>query len=215
MDLSTGLWRRPGVNFIYTILNKRSVRYAVMEATNSRAIAFNEWAKARDWPAFCDPELDFESPALIDLLAIWREQAGCDAMPHRNKMTARVLKSHLRHISIIERVAEDAPRYRVRLLGTRLAQVLGEMLGKYLEDAITPEVVPHWQARLDLTLAEGCPMRFVSRVDMKKLHFLRSETFWAPLANDREPCSIVLMAAILTFSTTMTAEDATALTNFA
>jgi hypothetical protein len=215
MDLSTGLQRRRGVNFIYPILNKRSLHCAMMDAPNSPAIAFNEWAKARDWPAYCDPELDFESPALIDLLAIWREQADSDAMPHRNKMTARVLKSHLGHISIIERVTEDTPRYRVRLLGSKLAQILGEMQGKYLEDAIAPEVVPHWQARLDLTLAEGRPMRFVSRVDIRKLHFLRSETFWAPLANDREPPSIVLMAAILTFSTSMSGENAAALTRFA
>jgi hypothetical protein len=186
-----------------------------MDAPNSRAIAFNDWAKARDWPAQCDPELDFESPALIDLLAIWREQAGAAAMPHRGQMTARVLKSHLGHISIIERVTKDSPHYRVRLLGTQLAHVLGEMQGKYLEEAIAPQVVPHWQARLDLTLAEGRPMRFISRVDMKNLYFLRSETFWAPLANDCEPPSLVLMAAILTFSEVMTAQYATALTRIA
>jgi len=110
----------------------------------------------------------------------------------------------LRNISILERVADD--RCLVRLLGTRLAQVLGEMQGKFLNEVIAPQVVPHWHARLDVTLAEGRPMRFVSRVDMKKLYFLRSETFWAPLANDSGPPNIVLMAANLTFNSSIGAE---------
>jgi len=177
-----------------------------MDAFISRAASFNDWAEEQDWPARCDPDLNFESPALKDILNIWREQAGQNAIPHRSKMTARVLKSHLRNISILERVAED--RCLVRLLGTRLAQVLGEMQGKFLNEVIAPQVVPHWHARLEVTLAEGRPMRFVSRVDMKKLYFLRSETFWAPLANDSGPPNIVLMAANLTFNSSISAESA-------
>jgi len=189
--------------------------FAMTFEPNSRVEAFNEWAVTHNWPAHCDPSLNFESPALHDLLAIWREQSGSDAIPHRGKLTARILKSHLGHISIIERMEESPSRYRVRLLGTQLVQALGEMQGKYLDEVIAPDVVPHWNARLDLTLAENRPLRFISRVDMKKLYFLRSETMWAPLASDRESPSIVLMAAILTFNQSMSADNVVALTNLA
>jgi len=186
-----------------------------MDTRLSRADAFNDWAEAHDWPARCDPDLNFDAPALTDLLGIWREQAGQSGMPQRSQLTARVLKSHLRHISIIERIGDVFPRYRVRLLGTQLAQMLGEMQGRYLDEVMPPEVAAHWQARLDLALAERSPVRFVSRVDMKKLYFLRSESFWAPLADEREPPSIVLMAAILTFNTASAVDNIGALASIA
>ena len=180
-----------------------------------RADSFNDWAQDQGWPARCDPDLDFESPALRDILAIWYEQAGANAFPHRNKMTARVLKAHLGNICILERVIAEQPLWRVRLLGTRLAQILGEMQGKYLHEVIATDVIPHWHARLNVTLAEGRPVRFVSRVDMKHLYFLRSESFWAPLGTESGQPDIVLMSAILTFNSSMSAELAAQMSKIA
>lgn len=174
----------------------------------SRIEAFNEWAVEREWPAHCDPSLEFDASALGDLLAIWRDKAGSGVMPHRNALTARVLKPHLGNIAILERMSEEAPRYRVRLLGSRLALAIGEMQGKFLDDVLESDVVPHWEARADLALAEQCPLRFVSRVDVRRLYHLRSESLWAPLASDDGAGRLVLMAAILTCNTTMSAGQA-------
>lgn len=187
----------------------------MMDRSNSRADAFNKWAEARDWPARCDPDLSFESPALTDLLNIWRELAGADEVPPRQRMTARVLKAHLRYIAIIERLQGAPLRHRVRLMGTRLSQILGEMQGRYLEEALDQEVFLHWQARLDLALAERRPVRFVSRVDLKQLYFFRSESFWAPLTCHHAEPSCVLMAAILTFNTPAASDDTAALARIA
>lgn len=177
--------------------------------------AFDEWAKAHNWPARCDPSLDFESAALKDLLAIWRALGGDTGIPHRNKFSAKILKPYLGNISIMERTCDAVARYRVRLLGTRLSHILGEMQGKYLDEVLNPEVAAHWKARLDVTLGENRPMRFVSRVDARELYFLRSETLWAPLSGDDETTHLVLMVATLTYNSSEKGEEPAALTKFA
>jgi hypothetical protein len=166
----------------------------------SATLAFNNWAREANWPAVCDPGLNFSASALRHLLTIWREQAGDAPMPHRSRLTARLMKPYLGDISIIERVSADPVRYRVRLMGTRLTGVLGEMQGRYLDETLAPAVLPHWQRRLGLTLAENRPMRFVSRVDLKGKTYLVSENLWAPLAGDDASCPLVLMAAILKYN---------------
>lgn len=132
---------------------------------------------------------------------LWRKQAENGATPRRSQMTPRVLKPFLKNIAIFERPSNTPVRYRVRVIGTHLAEALGEMQGKYLDEVLPAPVVLQWHARLDLTLAEGRPMRFVSRVDARQLYFLRSETFWAPLASEDEKAPPqILMAANLSFN---------------
>jgi hypothetical protein len=169
-------------------------------AHTPRTLAFNDWAQEIGWPAACHPELDFEAETLHQLLVIWRALAGCEAMPHRAKLTPRILKPFLKNILIIERVSEEPLRGRVRLQGTHLVEVFGEMQGKFLDEALTEDVVPHWHSRLVLTLSEERPLRFVNRVDLRQKYFLRSETLWAPLVGDDGAPPQVLVGAVLKFN---------------
>ncbi len=157
---------------------------------------FNEWAKKRDWPALCDADLVFESPALIDLLAIWRMQAGREAIPQRDRLSARVLKAHLAQIAIFERASAEPLRYRVRLMGTKLAQMLGDMQGKCLEDVTAPETAERWHAVLELVLAEKRPLRFFNRVAYIGREHLQAESFGAPLAESGGAIPMVLVGAV-------------------
>ena len=161
-------------------------------ALPARAAAFNDWAKAHGWPSLCGPDLAFESEALTDLLAIWRKQAGTEAIPQRSRMSARALKHHLGQLAILERVADGPTRYRVRLMGTRITQMVGEMQGKFLEDVLPAELLPRWYCALDLTLAEGRPLRFVTRVDFGKLEFMQAELLLVPLLEGGDMPSLVL-----------------------
>ncbi|MGC9955100.1 MAG: PAS domain-containing protein [Rhizomicrobium sp.] len=164
-------------------------------ASPARAAAFNDWAKAQGWPSLCDPDLAFESEALTDLLAIWRKQAGTEAIPQRSRMSARALKHHLGHVAILERVADGPARYRVRLMGTRITQLVGEMQGKFLEEVVPAGVLPRWYCALNLTLAEGRPLRFVTRVDFGTLDFLQAEILLVPLLEESDTPSLVLGGA--------------------
>ncbi len=168
---------------------------------STRTLAFNNWAAETGWPAVCDPDLAFNDALLANLHSLWRKKAETDVIPRRSQMTPRVLKPFLKNIAILERASEMPVRYRVRVIGTHLTEALGEMQGKYLDEVLPAPVALQWHARLDLTLAEGRPMRFVSRVDARQLFFLRSETFWAPLASeDKAAPPQVLVAAILSFN---------------
>jgi len=163
----------------------------------NRAHAFDDFARKMGWPAKCDPELDFEAPLLCELLAVWREQSAHGDLPNRHHLGPRVLKSFLGWICILERCESGPVRYRIRLMGSHLANALGDMQGKYLEEVLTPEVVLHWQARLELAETEHRPMRFISRVDIPGKQHLRSESFWAPLAAQAGAPPQFLMAAVL------------------
>jgi hypothetical protein len=146
--------------------------------------AFDEYARESGWPAYSDPGLEFEAPFLRDLLTLWRKLTAGAPLPRRAQLTPRVLKPYLGWISLIERSVDEPGRYRVRLMGSHLANAVGELQGKYLDEVLSPEVVLHWKARLELAEAAQGPMRFVSRVDIEGKKFLRSESFWAPLAGN-------------------------------
>ncbi len=160
-----------------------------------RVAAFNDWAKAQAWQAFCDPDLAFESETLADLLAIWRRQAGSDPIPPRSKMDVHVLKRHLGHIGIFERVGT---RYRVRLIGTKLTQVFGEMQGKFVDEAVPPELLQRWEYQIGLPLSQRCALRFVSpSIDFRNLQYLQAELLMAPLLEDAEEPTLVLTGVVL------------------
>ena len=144
---------------------------------------FNDWAKARTWESECDPTLTFEAPLLREALSAWRRLAGDAPIPTRRSLTPRALKPLIGQITIFERL-EDSAGYRIRLMGTRITEVLGEMQGKTLDEALPPDAAMRWRTALDNTLGERCPLRFLSRVAFNNLDFLQAELLLAPLLDD-------------------------------
>lgn len=167
-----------------------------MEAIIDGAAAFNRAAKGADWHSLCDVTLRFNHPDLARLLSLWRSEAGENPIPFRRTMSPRLLKSFLRDVAIYERVGEGLERrYRVRLMGTAFAQILGDLTGKFIDEAIPAEFVPLWHASLDATLGAGAPLRFLGREDTKGMTFLTGEFFSAPLLADDGRANLVIAAA--------------------
>jgi hypothetical protein len=111
-------------------------------------------------------------------------------------MSPRLLKSFLRDVAIYERVLEgEMRRYRVRLMGTAFAQILGDLTGKFIDEAVPAEFVVRWHASLDATLGAAAPLRFLGREDTKGMTFLTGEFFSAPLVADDGRTNLVLAAA--------------------
>ncbi len=160
---------------------------------------YNEKAKTNDWAAFCDASVSFSHPDLRRLLGLWRRQAK-DGIPLRRDMTPRVLKSFLPDIAICERVTGEGGerRYRVCLMGTWLAQILGEFTGKHLDEVMEPRLLPRWQVAIDATLADRVPLRFLGRTDTNAMSFLNGEYFVAPLLADDGSASFILAAGRFT-----------------
>lgn len=174
-------------------------------AVVARVDAYNNWARAQNWPSLCDPSLAFEADILADLLAVWRREAG-STIPRRSAMSARTLKPHLGNVAILERTAKSPARYQMRLMGTRLAHIIGDLQGRYLDEVVPPDLLVRWHAALDLTLAEGRPLRFTNRVDFRGLNFLQAELLLAPLLGTGDLPSMVLGAAVFKSHVTPTGE---------
>lgn len=168
-----------------------------MEPVVGSVAEYNARAARDGWHSLCDPSLAFNHPDLAKLWELWHSEAGEDGVPHRRVMSPRLLKSFLRDIAIYEQLieADGRRRYRVRLMGTAFAQILGDLTGKFLDEAIPAEFLPRWHASLDVTLATGVALRFLGREDTNHMTFLTGEFFSAPLLADDGRKNLVLAAA--------------------
>jgi hypothetical protein len=143
--------------------------------------AFKKWQRMRRWEASCDPSLAFESKFLIEGLEAWRRAAGDAPAPRRKEMTARALKAFIGHVMIFEKSTD---RWLIRLMGTRLTGVLGEMQGKFVDEMVGGRAGRRWKAALDATMAGMRPLRFLSQVAFRDLDYLKAEVLLAPLLDD-------------------------------
>ena len=158
---------------------------------------YNAMALAQGWAGACDSTLAFRQPELAALLEIWRGAAGDASAPKRTDIKASVLKAHLPHVAIYERVVtEGSRRYRVRLMGTQFAQVMGDLTGRFLDETIPKAFLPRWNAALDAVLDCAAPLRFVSRSDTANKSFLVGEFFEAPLLAEDGAMNLVFAAGM-------------------
>lgn len=157
--------------------------------TDDRALAaaeeFNRFAERTGAPSRCDATLAFEAPTLKKALALWREKADGCGVPSRREFGARVLKAHLPHLTIVDAVDEgQVRRYRFRLMGTAIAELLGDHTGKFIDEAIVSPFRERWTAVMATPLAAGAPVRIFGRVEYNNLDFLAMEILLAPLRDD-------------------------------
>jgi hypothetical protein len=156
--------------------------------------SFNAKARQAGWASLCDASLAFVRPEFAELLELWRGHADSDGLPYRRDFGPRNLKALLRHVAIYEKV-EDAPaRYRVRLMGTAFADAMGDLSGKFVDEAVAPEFLPRWYAALGAALEAKAPLRFVSRLDTVNKSYLVAEYFEAPVLADDGSVSLILAA---------------------
>jgi hypothetical protein len=148
------------------------------------AKAYNALVRKQGWACHCDGSLSFDRPELHDLLATWHALRGSAPLPRRSDFTARLLKPHLASMTIYEKFCAAPARYRVRLMGTRFAQVYGDMTGKIIDEAVPPPRVPRFLATFDHVFQAGVPLRFITHADIIDKQFFVGEYFVAPLSDD-------------------------------
>jgi hypothetical protein len=148
--------------------------------------ALNQRATRESWYHVCDPSLAFREPSYQKLLELWRAKAGDRPMPRRSEITPRDLKDVLRNILLFERVEKTPSRYRVRLIGTSLTSMAGDLTGKMIEEILPVDQLERWVACGDLILDGGQPMRFLGRVHLSGKEYLNAENLFVPLANEAD-----------------------------
>ncbi len=141
-----------------------------------------------------DDALAFESDILKEAQAEWMRQAA-GTIPPRSAFTPRSVRAFVGNLVIFERRARSS--HFVRLMGTRIAGVLGEMQGKSLNEALPSDVARRWTLALDEVLRTGRQARIVNTVSFDNLDFLEAEVFLAPLLDEKGDPTMVF--AVVTF----------------
>lgn len=158
---------------------------------------YGEWATSPS-ELTKDETLAFESQVLRDAHEVWMRQAA-GTVPARHQFTPRSVKGFVGNLMIFERHTDG---YYIRLMGTRIAGVLGEMQGKPITEAVPPEVVRNWERAFDAVLATPTPQRIVRTVNFDDLHYLEGEILLAPLRDDHGALTMVFV--VVAFRTGVT-----------
>lgn len=162
--------------------------------TIATADEFNKAALQEGWLSLCDASAIFTHPDLRRLLGTWRRCIKAGGIPRRRDVTERVLRPYRADIVLYEKIIceSGARRWRVEKMGASFAQIMGDLSGKFLDETLDPAMLPRWDAALDLTLAEGAPVRFINR--STKMSFLNAEYFSAPLIGEEGSANFILAA---------------------
>jgi len=153
---------------------------------------FDNWAsspRAITW----DESLSFESDLVSQACAVWQAVAG-NSIPPRSAITARFSKNFVGNMIIFERQSTGA--FWVRLMGTRVTSVLGEMQGKTFAEALPADADERWTGALNRTLANRKPLRVVTVVNLNGLQFLEAEMVLAPLCDEHGQETMVFAVVV-------------------
>jgi hypothetical protein len=147
--------------------------------------ALNARARAHGWTFTCDRHLVFDAPQLSTVLALWQSHAAAERIPARGDFSARDLKQVLQDLIVFD-IVQDGPRtrFRCRIIGSHAAGYLGEMTGRFLDDALPPEPYARTAACYATVIEARCPLRFVTRFSLDRINFMSAEFIGLPLATD-------------------------------
>jgi len=156
------------------------------------AQALNRKAAEQKWYHFCDPTLAFADQSYDEFLNLWRQRAGSRTMPRRAEITPRDLKNFLRNVVIFERETIHPVRFRWRIIGTGITDILGHNTGKTFEESVPPELLTRWNECGNLILDGQKPLRFIGRVHLQGREYLDAEHLYVPLANDNDQPTYIM-----------------------
>ncbi len=131
-----------------------------------------------------DPTLSFHADELRDLVALWEDQRGAADLPHRDRVSPFDLKSILGWVILVD--VEHAPeRYRFRLIGSSVTQLLGrDSTGRYLDDVLDPAMYDPFVAAHRYVCAHRRPVRCTGTLIHANKAYIDYESVLMPYAGD-------------------------------
>jgi hypothetical protein len=160
------------------------------------SVVYNALADREGWHSICFADTSFSSTRLNALLSIWQGLPREDGIPRRRDLTPQMLRAYLTDVAIYERLAgpDGRERWRVRVMGGKFTEVLGDFNGKYFDEAVPAQHRARWQAAPEAVLGARSPLRFVSRSETADKGFITGEYLMAPLRGDNDALNTVLSA---------------------
>lgn len=143
-----------------------------------------------------DWDLGFVSPELKQALAYWRSCCGSRKRPERAELKPKNMSKFLKHLALVEvqAVTPAARAYRVRLAGSSVEQVYGQISGQSIDEALPSAIAARWQKYLDAVCQADRPLRLTGRVGFQNKSWISGEILLAPLGSESGPISTIFAA---------------------
>ena len=143
-----------------------------------------------------EPAFDISHPRLQRLYAYWSAKRGERKMPSRGDLDVADMRYVLGNLMLVEVMDGTAPRFRIRLHGSNLAQRAGyELTGKMLDELPQSEFRRNVGQRWSEVATTGEP-RHCRRDSAFDGRTYRYESIILPLSTDGESVNMALVALI-------------------
>ena len=143
--------------------------------------------------------MDSPNPQLARVLDTWRAVAGDKTFPAHRSLGPQQLKSVLPNVHIYD-VRPEAPRYVVRLIGTRMTDHLGAGLSGKAVDDIASEPLRHAISGLLHAVETGrtfLHLKAPQAVALPNGARQPLESLWLPCADDGETIDRVIVVSLV------------------
>ncbi|BCW88823.1 hypothetical protein sos41_19660 [Alphaproteobacteria bacterium SO-S41] len=143
--------------------------------------------------------MESANPQIARVLETWRAAAGDRAFPAHRSLGPVQLKAVLPNVHIYD-VRPTAPRYAVRLIGTRMTDHLGAGLAGKLVDEIPSEPLRHAISGLLTAVETGrtfLHLKAPQAIALPNGARQPLESLWLPCADDGETIDRVIVVSLV------------------
>ena len=133
-----------------------------------------------------------DAPFLEELLALWKARRGERRMPARRDFDAVELMRYGGRIALID-VEYEPKRYRFRLIGSRMTEVLGrDSTGRYVDELYNDDFYETAVGPYERVLRDREPVTLHGNMKRMGKEFLRFHSLDLPLSSDGERVDMIM-----------------------
>jgi hypothetical protein len=148
-------------------------------------------------PLHFDWALAFERKETALACAYWRSRCKDGRLPSRADLVPSQMRKFMAHVGLVEFRAEgDDIDYYIRLAGSQWEAVYGAMNGRVLHEFLPPDIEARWRSAFDPVRNQARPARVTTQIAFASKRWLDCEMFIAPLSDDGQSASMLLMCFV-------------------
>lgn len=153
---------------------------------------------AKDNPFYCDLDLNFQRPELVEFLEYWKGKCGGRQFPARADIVPREIGPLLPWLHMHD-VRNDDREFHIRLLGTKLAETFGkgDLRGQPL--SVLPDLVYERVTQgIGWVLDARAPIRtWAPHAALPGQDFQGIESCLAPLSSNNSDIDMIIAVSLL------------------
>lgn len=148
-------------------------------------------AQESDW-RIIDVTLNFTDPELVELLGVWRTLCDGRKFPARGNFTPEALSRHLGWIILLD-VEPEPTRFRFRLIGTAITDILGrDSTGCYLDELYDGPIRDRALSPYVQVVTHRRPIRSTGWMVHASKGHIRYEAIYLPFSDDGKTINLIM-----------------------